>query len=202
MRRKRSVFSDKFRELKKYLELSHAGSISRRYFVMNSFDGVMTSLGVTLGSFFSGIRDPRFVLAAGVGAAIAMFFSGFMGTLMTERAERTRKLKELEKSLLRELNNTLQERAEVVASFFSAAIDGISPLLTSVFVLLPFMMSLWGIIDEFFAFYLSFSFAFVTLFLLGTVLGKISRENILVYGGEMLIAGLAVVLISMLLGLL
>ncbi len=41
-----------------YIKISEANKIARRYFIMNSFDGAVTILGVLLGVLFGGITNP------------------------------------------------------------------------------------------------------------------------------------------------
>ena len=83
-----------------YDKIASIGEIARRYFAMNSFDGVLTILGILIGSYFGGIRQANIVISAGLGASIAMMVSGIWGTYLTEQAERTKSLKELESSIL------------------------------------------------------------------------------------------------------
>jgi len=47
--------------------------IARRYLVMNSFDGVLTILGVVVGTYMADeITHPSIVLSAGFGASLIM----------------------------------------------------------------------------------------------------------------------------------
>ncbi len=185
--------------LKKYLRVSQVNGISRRYFVINSFDGVMTSLGIIFASYVTGVHEPKFVLAAGVGASLAMFFSGFTGVYLTEKAERIKKIKELEHDLLKSLDKSIHKKAMEVACIWSAMVDGVSPLVSSVTSLLPFFLTLLGTLTINIAYYLSITIAFFLIFFLGMFLGKISKENLILSGFKMLLAGVMVALISTLL---
>ena len=49
---------------KKYYEISSAGDITRRYFVMNAFDGALTMLGVVIGAYIAGIPKPMPIISA------------------------------------------------------------------------------------------------------------------------------------------
>lgn len=187
---------------RRYLEVSHVSSISRRYFVMNSFDGVLTALGIVLGSFSASVESPRFILAAGIGAGMAMFLSGFVGTYLTEKAERRRRLKELERDLLGTLDESIHKRAVEAASMFAALVDGISPLFSSIIVLLPFFATSAGLLGMNTAYYISVGLSLSVLFLLGVLLGRVSRGGVMAYGLKMLAAGVMVIILSMLLGVL
>jgi predicted membrane protein (TIGR00267 family) len=50
------------------------------------------------------------------------------------------------------------------------------------------------------AYQMSMTIAFITLFVLGASLGRISKENVLICGVEMLLTGVACVIILFLLG--
>ena len=52
--------------LKRYAEISNVGEISRRYFVMNAFDGALTMLGVVIGSYISNTRSSYPIISAGI----------------------------------------------------------------------------------------------------------------------------------------
>jgi len=58
---------------KQYSEISGVGDISRRYFVMNAFDGALTMLGVVIGAAVSGyLENSTIIISAGIAGSIAM----------------------------------------------------------------------------------------------------------------------------------
>ena len=80
---------------KQYSKISDVGQITRRYFVMNAFDGALTMLGVVIGAYVSGIiEQSTVIISAGIAGSVAMGVSGVSGAYMTEKAERTKKLKD------------------------------------------------------------------------------------------------------------
>ena len=87
-------------EVETYLRVTKAQKILRRYFAMNAFDGAMTSLGVVIGAYISRIFDPNAVIGVILIGGVAMAVSGFSGTYMTESAERSKSLNELEEAML------------------------------------------------------------------------------------------------------
>ena len=186
-------------DFKYYGRISGVGSVVRRYFVMNAFDGTLTMLGVILGSYFAvGVR-PRFVVSAGLGAMIAMVVSGFAGTFMTESAERARELKRIERKLLRRLRGTERERAAFFASVYAAVVDGVSPALAALVCVFPYILALWGVLSGELVFYLSLVISALVLFGLGWYLGRISKENAMIQGVKMVLVGLIVGIVSSLL---
>lgn len=188
------------REFKRNMGISHAGDISRRYFVMNAYDGVMTMLGIIVGTQVSGAIHPRFVVGAGVGASIAMGISGFIGAYMTEGAIRAKKLKELESQLFTDLEHSVLAEASKFATLWVAFVDGVSPALGALVSMAPFLLALWGMIPLGWAVPSSIILSLLTLFLLGSYLGKISRENIILYGLRMALAGIFTVILFTILG--
>jgi len=170
--------------------------ILRRYFVMNSFDGVLTTLGILFGSFISDSIIPSLIVRIVIATGIAMFISGFFGTYLTESSERKREIKELERAMLKKFkNSTLQKTASKI-SLISAIVDGISPLIASVIIILPFFLR----INPFTSFYISVGIGFGLLFLLGSYLSKISRERIVIGGVKMVLAGMVAALLILLVG--
>jgi predicted membrane protein (TIGR00267 family) len=181
-------FKRKIKSIRQYDQIAGIGEIARRYFAMNSFDGVLTILGILIGSFFGGIREARIVVSAGLGASIALMVSGLWGTYLTEHAERTRGLKELEGSILIKLEKTDIGKASKVATVIVALVNGLSPFIASILVLMPFFLS--GFFDIMLTYYISIGIAFLILFSLGMFLGKISKENMIKMGLKMVLAGI------------
>jgi predicted membrane protein (TIGR00267 family) len=177
--------------LTRHLRISGAVGIQRRYFVMNSFDGVLTMLGVVVGSYMYGVMDAWKMVGVGVSASLAMAVSGFTGAYLTERAEQKRALKHLEKAMLKKLHNSIHADASRTAMFWAAIVDGGSPLLMSIISLSPFIASHLHLISPQTALYLSVSLICSILFLLGAFLGNISKESVFLSGLKMLAAGFA-----------
>jgi len=176
-------------EFRNYVKITEADEIARRYFVMNAFDGSLTMLGIILGTYLAQVHDAKIVIGAGVGASLAMGMSGFFGTYMTERAERTRKLKKLERAMVTNLDETVWDNASSFVSVWAAFVDGLSPALAAIIAVVPFIFSSANLIDFDTALYGSLVLIALTLFMLGAYLGKISEENIPINGIRMLLVG-------------
>jgi predicted membrane protein (TIGR00267 family) len=160
--------------------------IARRYLVMNSFDGVLTILGVVVGTFIAeGFAHPNIVLSAGFGASIAMGISGAMGTYLIEKAERTRENTSSEDELKKDVHED---------SLFLALVDGLSPAFVTLIAIVPFLLALKFVISVELAFVLSVTIIALELFGLGAFLGKISGKSIISHGLITLLVGVAVFL--------
>jgi len=186
------------RTLRKYHRIARVGEIARRYFAMNAFDGVLTILGVLVGSWFGNVRDAGAVVTLGIAASFAMGVSGFYGAYMTEKAERSRSLAELEESTLCNLRDTDIGHASTYATIVVSLVDGFSPFAAAVIAVSPFFLG--DIIPIETAFYAAFALAFAELFALGMYLGAISRDRMVLSGIKMVTAGLVCVAMGYALG--
>lgn len=176
----------------KYLRFLKGEEIARRYFVMNSFDGALTMLGVITAFYLAGVNEARIVIISCLGAAIALGVSGVWSAYATERAERIREVSELEKHLLRSLcESRIKERMNVLIILI-ALVNGVSPVLVSVIIISPFILVQLGLLVIQSAFIAAVTLVFIILFLLGTVTGKVGKESIYYSGAKMVLAGIVV----------
>lgn len=184
------LIGEKADNFRYYLKVSRVSEIARRYFVMNAFDGAVTTLGVLIGALIGGGLTPRVILAAGIGAGIAMGVSGFFGAYLAEEAERSRKIKELEKALQIDLDDSVIYRATKIAALTAAIIDALSPVMATTISLIPFFLSIFGFIDAWIALIASIGIILALLLVLGLYLGKISGERIMFYSLATTLAGI------------
>ena len=181
-----------------YNNIANVGEIARRYFVMNAFDGVLTIIGMLMGNMAAGVTNPNIVITTGLSTSIAMGISGLWGSYLTESAERKHDLDELSSSTLTDLNDSRIGRASRYAAVTVSIVDGISPLLAALLVLIPFFIH--GIFPNIrVVYYTTLGLSLVTLFALGVFLGNISKENLIISGIKTAIAGIASIIIGSLL---
>ncbi len=172
--------------------------ITRRYFILNGFDGALTVLGVILGSYVADVRNPVAILGAGLGASVAMGLSGLFGAYMTEKAETSRRMKEIERAMLTDLQDTVIAEASRRHILKAAVIDGISPAATTILSLIPYILVLQKVLDFNTAFTLALAINLLILAVLGAYLGRISERNILYYAGVTIALGLVVATVTVL----
>ncbi|MCW4001634.1 MAG: hypothetical protein JSW19_04195 [Candidatus Bathyarchaeota archaeon] len=189
-----------FRRIRSYLQITQMTPIARRYFIKNGFDGSMTVLGIIVGSWIVGVAEPEIIVTAGLGACLAMGVSGLFGAYMTEKAERKKHLKTVEAAMLTDLSNSILSDASDFVSLYAAIIDGASPVLTAVISLIPFVLTLTELFTIWDAYIASLILTLTTLFSLGLYLGRIAKENMLLYGLQTVAAGVLIVAIVLLLG--
>ena len=184
--------------LRHYHEIAEVGEIARRYFAMNAFDGVLTALGVLVGGYLGGVDSPRAIFIVVLTTAVGMGVSGFYGSYLVERAERGRAMRELEESTLSSLEDTTIASASRYATIVIAVVDGASPFLAALIVMIPFLFT--GVISMHAAYFAAVGVGLVELFFLGVFLGAISRERLWLSGLRLAAAGVIALVISLLLG--
>jgi predicted membrane protein (TIGR00267 family) len=156
------------------LQLTHANRIARRYFVTNGFDGALTMLGLTIGFYTAGDVAIPVIISACLGAAVALAVSGLSSAYVSESAEREKELRDLEQAVVNDLQATAHGRAARLVPVFVAIVNGFSPLLIALLIMLPLWLSQAGFALPLPPLELSVLAAFAALFLLGSFLGTIS----------------------------
>ncbi len=189
-----------YESFESYAHMTGMWEIARRYAVTNSFDGVLTMLGVVVGAYAAGTPDPRLVVSAGTGGAVAIGISAMVGTYMTERAERLHQLREMEAAVMMDLDRSLVAKAMRLSAVVIGLVAGAAPMAASMLAVVPFAAAEAGILELGYAFPLSFGLTLSGLFMIGVYLGKISGAGRLLYGALEMLVGLMVMAIVMFLG--
>ena len=86
--------------LRRYHEIAHVGEIARRYFAMNAFDGVLTTVGVLTGAFFGGVEGCPCRHRVVVGTRRQPWASRASTARICRAGRARRALRELEESTL------------------------------------------------------------------------------------------------------
>jgi len=198
-RSKRSTLPEFLEEIRTYNQIIGIAEIARRYFAMNAFDGVLTTIGVLAGNYLAGVRDLSIPIRTGIATSIAMGISGLWGAYLTETAERRRELSELEKVSLIDQSETSIGKASRFAVIVVSVVDGLAPALAALIVMVPlFLGDLIG--NPILSYAIAAGLALICLFALGLFLGKVSEENLIGYGIKTLLAGVLAIAINFLLG--
>lgn len=192
----RDALASHARTYRFYDKITKMSRIARRYFVLNAFDGALTIFGVVLGAYLAGVTHPEIVIAVGLSTSVAIGISGLWGAFLTESAERRKEIKELEKLMMVKLEKTEITSAARWAISLTALIDALAPVAAALIILAPFYVAEPGLIDIHEAYLAALWLSFAVFFLLGVFLGRISRENIVVDGAKMLLAGISAALLT------
>jgi len=181
-----------------YNDIANIGEIARRSFGNNAFDGILTMVGVMMGSFTSGIQEPRVVITTGLSTSIAIMISGAWGAYLTESAERKKYIDELGRRTLTDLNGSSIGRAGRFAAITVSVVDGLSPFFGAIVGLIPFFFShLFPSVQA--VYFTGFGVSLIALFGLGMWLGNVAKENLVGYGFKTLMAGVVSMIIGSLL---
>jgi len=172
-----------------------AWNIARRYMVTNGFDGALTMLGMLTGFYASGMTDLYVAITACLGAATALFISGVSSAYLSEKAEREQELRELEQALVVDLRDSDYGQASRYLPIFVALVNGLSPLLLSLFILSPLYLAKLGYSFLFSPFINAIILGLICIFLFGVFLGKIGNTFWLWSGLRTLIIAIATVAI-------
>jgi predicted membrane protein (TIGR00267 family) len=162
---------------------------ARRAFANNAFDGALTFLGILMGNLVLTEFHPSTIIKIGLSTCLAIGMSGAFGRFLSERAERKRFLKQIEKNMFADLSDSSLGQEAKRKAITISIIDGVSPALTAVIPLSPFFLAQASVIPVNVSIVASFALVFMVLFGLGMFLGKTSEENALLYGGLVVAVG-------------
>jgi len=170
-------------------------SISRRYFISNGFDGTLTSIGITVGSFLSGVEGGLTVFKVGIGAAVGLATSGVWSVWEIEKAEKLADLHDKEDAMLRELTDSDLMTKMKEARVINALMSGTGPIIGIMTPVLPFLF-VDAFISMLTATILSVLIGVGNLFVFGSYMGSISGRTWYIAGARMGMAGLVVAAIN------
>ena len=173
-------------------------SLSRRYFISNGFDGTLTSIGIVVGAYLSGVADGAMVFAIGIAAAVGIGTSGVWSVWEIERAEKRIELLRLEQAMLADLDETRIQDVHTGARKINAVMSGTGPVLGLVVPTVPFLFE-GTVLTMAEATVLAVAIGVCLLFSAGAYLGRISQQRWYRSGIRMGIAGVVVALINLLL---
>jgi predicted membrane protein (TIGR00267 family) len=184
--------------LRRLLAKEDVQSISRRYFISNGFDGTLTSIGVVVGAFLSGVPDGATVIKIGAGAAVGLATSGTWSVWEIERAEKLAELERVERAMLTELRDTRLQRDQRQARLVNAVMSGFGPILGVLLPVSPFLLegTVLTMLESTVA---AIGVGVLLLFAFGAYMGSISNQPWYVAGARMGLAGLVVAALNLVL---
>ena len=190
--------STRITQIRRVLAKPEVQSLSRRYFIANSFDGVLTSLGVTIGAYHGGVTEGLTIVGIGSGAAVGLGTSGIWSVWEIERAETGRERHELEATMLTSLEGTRYDRELRSEQLVLALAAAAGPVLSIFVTLLPFLLE-GTVLTMLQAVLGSVGLGMVWLGTIGAYMGYISRQRWYVSAIRMALAALVVAAISIVL---
>lgn len=177
--------------LRRVLAKDDVRSLSRRYFIANGFDGVLTSIGVIMGAYLGGADDGLAVAGIALGAAVGLGTSGIWSVWEIERAETSREKEQIEDAMLTTLSDTRYSRdlrnEQIVLALSAAS----GPVIGVLVTLIPLLFE--GVVFTMFqAVVFSVLFGVAMLASIGAYMGLISRQRWYVAAIRMGLAGIVV----------
>lgn len=157
------------------LRITHSNDIMRRYFVVNGFDGALTMMGLMIGFLVSIPAELSTVINVCLGTAIALAMSGVSSAYVSESAERQHALGKLEEAMISDLHDSAYGDAMRWTPLLIALVNGLSPLLFSLLILIPLLLSNTGMLLPISPLYIAIIIALVIIFLLGSFIGRIAK---------------------------
>lgn len=185
-----------FRTFRQLYRISESAAITRRYTVIGAFDGALTVLGIILGAILAHVESDTVVISGAIGGVVALGISSAFGALEIEILEQKRRAKEDERAMLVKIENSIHTRAATFATYWGAFVHGIAPIPAGLFPLTPFFF----FSDLIFAATIATFIALFMLFGLGFVMGRMSEQSGMYYGGRMMLAGVVTTLAIFILG--
>ncbi|MFB6242129.1 MAG: VIT1/CCC1 transporter family protein [Candidatus Nanosalina sp.] len=192
------MLEDRISDLREAWKKEEVRSISRRYFISNGFDGTLTAVGITVGSYLSGVSSGLTIFKVAVGAAIGLATSGVWSVWEIERAEKLAELHDLEQDMLKELEETEIHEEKKQGRIINAVMSGLGPTLgvlipASVFLLEGVFLTMLQ------ATVVSVTLAVGLLFSFGVYMASISRQDWIRAGLRMGLAGIVVTILNIVL---
>lgn len=187
----------KLKQIRESWKKEEVRAISRRYFISNGFDGTLTSTGVAVGSYLSGVPSGLTVFKVGLGAGIGLATSGVWSVWEIERAEKLAEVHELEDPMMRDLENTEIHRQKEQGRLVNAISSGLGPVLGILLPLIPFLFE--PVIGMLYSTISSIIVAVLLLSSFGAYMGKISGQKLWVTALRMGLAGLVVAALNIML---
>lgn len=183
--------------IEEYLKMS-------RYVALGTMDGILAVMGGTLAasgvSVTGGVEISNFIVGlTGLSVGIALALSNAFGSFIGERAEESRTLRELEEKMMLnegELDDTLIHQQAKRRIYMSMFTHGFSSFIGAFVPVVPFLI----IGDRITALVTTLVACFIALVALGIYLGRVSRESLLKTSVEIVIIGIAISIISFLIG--
>lgn len=168
-----------------------------RYLIRGFIDGLLSTLGIVIGASTAigatggaegGVEASHIIVAAGLGGGVANGLSNVLGAFMGEKTALYKRIKKVEKAMLKEealRGSKVDERLQnkIISSGIA---DGLATIGGALVPVVPFIFTSIFVFDPLMALYFSIIISLVLFFILGTYIGKISKENIILSGLKMM----------------
>ncbi len=147
-------------------------------------------LGIVAGSAFVDEPNVEIVILTLITSSIAIGISSSVSVYEAEVIEGEKSIKKLERAMLKSLDNTVHTRSMRINAYFSAFLILLTPLLSCIMAISPFIMIELGLIGFSPAPWASIFLLLMTLAVVGTVMGRGGKMNPYLKGLRMTMFGI------------
>jgi len=163
--------------LQETLKHESFGPIIRRFFINTLFDSTFMLLGIIVGSAFAADAGLKVIIVTMLTTSIALGISTGVSVYEAESLEQERRIADLEKALFTDLQDTSIQKTAKNTILLATIINFATPLFSCALTVMPFILSLIGILQIEIAGWVSVTLALSTLFGAGVYLGRIGKTN-------------------------
>jgi len=179
--------------LQAVLRAPDTGPTMRRFFVNTIFDSTFVILGILIASAFGTDPDFRIITTTIITSTVALGISTGVSVYEAETMEQKLRMREMERAMLRSLEDTRIERISQLTIILIAGVNFTAPLLAGLATLAPFFILGDGGIRD--AAIISVGLAMLILFIVGAMMGRSGGRNPWKQGARMTIAGIGAFII-------
>ena len=154
----------------------------RRYFVNTMFDSTFVMLGIIIAGAFNDTPNLRVVIATILSSAVALGISTGVSVFEAENLEQGRRIDEIEKAMLRSMEETHIGRSSRSSIYLIALVNFMAPIITGTVMLAPFLI--FAAIDINTAAWTAVGLAITLLCLTGYFMGRAGKRNPWVQAAE------------------
>ena len=174
-------------QIRTVLKAPETGPTMRRFFVNTIFDSTFVILGILIASAFGNDPNLRIIIATIITSSVALGISTGVSVYEAETMEQALKMKEIERAMLRSLEDTRIGRTSQLTIILIAGVNFIAPLIAGAITLTPFLLLGEGGVKT--AAMVSVGMAILILFVVGAAMGRSGGRNPWKQGTRMAIAG-------------
>jgi predicted membrane protein (TIGR00267 family) len=147
----------------------------RRYFVNTMFDSTFVMLGIIIAGAFNDTPHLSVVIATILSSAVALGISTGVSVFEAENLEQGRRIDEIEKAMLRSMEETHIGRSSRSSIYLIALVNFMAPIITGTVILAPFLI--FSALDIRTAAWTAVGLAITLLFMTGYFMGRAGKRN-------------------------
>jgi predicted membrane protein (TIGR00267 family) len=147
----------------------------RRYFVNTMFDSTFVMLGIIIAGAFNDSPHLSVVIATILSSAVALGISTGVSVFEAENLEQGRRIDEIEKAMLRSMEETHIGRSSRSSIYLIALVNFMAPIVTGTVILAPFLI--FSALDIRTAAWTAVGLAITLLFMTGYFMGRAGKRN-------------------------